>query len=85
MDERVIFLRKKIDGENSIEGYAQRVAEATGAIIKVCPCHSTTLRGMLKNIKFAKYEIIKNAYKSCAFGNFSFTHKLIACLQIEPL
>ena len=53
MDERVIFLRKKIDGENSIEGYAQRVAEATGAIIKVCPCHSTTLRGMLKNIKFA--------------------------------
>lgn len=56
MDERVVFLRKKIDGENSIEGYAQRVAEATGAIIKVCPCHSTTIRGMLKNIKFAKKE-----------------------------
>lgn len=56
MDERVIFLRKKIDGENSIEGYAQRLAEATGAVIKVCPCYSTTLRGMLENIKFAKDE-----------------------------
>lgn len=56
MDERVIFLRKKIDGENSIEGYAQRVADATGAVIKVCPYDSTTLIGMLRNIKFARNE-----------------------------
>ena len=56
MNSRVIFLRKKIKGENSIEEVAQKVAMATGAIIKECPCHSTSLSGIIKNIRFAKRE-----------------------------
>lgn len=56
MEDCVIFLRKKIFGENSIEEYAKRVAKATGAVIKVCPCYSTTLKEMLENIKFARKE-----------------------------
>lgn len=56
MDKRVIFLRKKIEGENSIEEFARRVAEATNAVVKVCPCHSTTIKGMIENIAFAKRE-----------------------------
>lgn len=56
MEDKVIFLRKKSNGENSIEEFAYRIAEATGAIVKVCPCYSTTLKGMLLNIKFARKE-----------------------------
>lgn len=52
----MIFLRKKVEGENSIEEFARRVARATGAIVKECPHHSTTLLGMLRNIAFARRE-----------------------------
>lgn len=56
MNKHVIFLRKKIEGENSIEEVAYHVAESTGAIVKVLPFSSTTIRGMKKNIDFAKKE-----------------------------
>lgn len=54
MDSRVIFLRKKILGENSIEECAYRIAQKVGAVVKVCPCFSTSLQGILQNIVFAK-------------------------------
>lgn len=56
MDERVLFLRKKIEGENSIEEFAYRISRAVGAVVKICPCYSTSLKGMLENIKFVKLE-----------------------------
>ena len=56
MDSKVIFLRKKIKGENSIEEVAKKVAKATGATIKECPYHSTSLKGIIGNIFFARKE-----------------------------
>ena len=56
MGEKVIFLRKKIEGENSIEEFAKRVATATGATIKELPNHSTTIKGIFNNILFAYRE-----------------------------
>lgn len=56
MDKRVIFLRKKVEGENSIEEFASRVSRATGAVVKVLPFYSTCIRGIIGNIKFARKE-----------------------------
>lgn len=52
----MIFIRKKIEGENSIEGFALRVASATNAVIKECPCYSTSIKGIIENLKFARRE-----------------------------
>lgn len=50
----VILLRKKLEGENSIEEVASKIAKKTGAKIVVLPNDSISIKGILANIRFAK-------------------------------
>ncbi len=48
----VIILRKKMEGENSIEELAGQIAEYTNAVIIHCPDVSVSISGIIHNIKF---------------------------------
>lgn len=50
----VILLRKKMLGENSIEEIAYRLKRTLNVDIIFCPEYSTSLLGLIKNIKFAR-------------------------------
>lgn len=54
MDNTVIFIRKKIIGENSIEEFAYRISQGTGAKIIELPYDSVKIKSILKNIMFAR-------------------------------
>lgn len=50
----IIILRKKIEGENSIEEIAYRISRRLSIPVLECPCHSSSLSDLLSNIKFVK-------------------------------
>lgn len=52
---KVLFLRKKTEGENSMEELAYNlVKEIQDVELHVLPEYSTTLKGMWKNVKYAR-------------------------------
>lgn len=54
MDNKVIFIRKKIIGENSIEEFAYRISQGTGAKIIQLPYDSVKVKNIIRNIIFAR-------------------------------
>ena len=56
-DNIVLFLRKFKKGQNSIKRFAEFIAEnIDGCVIKEFPEYSTSLKGIVKNIRFARKE-----------------------------
>lgn len=54
MKKAVIFLRKKITGQNSIEELARTIANSVqGSEIRIFPERSRSIRGVLLNIRYA--------------------------------
>ena len=50
----LLIIRKKPEGENSIEEFANRIKRYLDVDIVTCPCASVTIKGLWENIRFAR-------------------------------
>ena len=50
----VVILRKKTEGENSLEEIAYRLKRTVGVRVVQCPSASTSIAGLARNILFVR-------------------------------